>query len=863
MNRTPCVSRRIARDAFICAAALLGVTTEARADVTPPSVSRRVDAVYPPEALALGEGGAVALRITIDESGHVSGVEVVQSGGPAFDAAATGAVMQWKFEPAMRDGKPVKSRITVPFEFDPPPAVPQKVAQPTPAKPPEAAPQPAKTTPIAVARPLEVAPPEAKIPAAEEPVLEGVVDVNVRGHRNPPPRATSDFTLLREVLNAAPHKSAGDMLTSAPGVYVAQSEGEAVAQEIQLRGFDAEHGQDVELSAGPVPVNQPSHIHGQGYADMGFIIPEAVRAIRVTEGVYDPRQGDFAVAGSIHFDLGVVERGWQVKSTLGTFGTARELVLWAPRGMPEETFGAVAIKRSLGFGMNRGSMSGTGMGQLVWDAPLGFKATLHSAAYGSRAQLAGVIRYEDLNARRVNFYDSYPDPSANAQSALSTRAQSAVTLERAGTDGERTEFSLWLLFSTFRLRENFTGYLQRSQTHPEWVGRGDLIEQSNQDLAFGGRASQRSPRLTPFSWLSANFEAGTTFRTDLIEQKQNLLQAPQNETWDQRVDADIKGADLGVYLDADLRITRFLHIRGGPRADVLYYDVDDKLGNFIPSFQRQSHIVGYRRTALGMAFGPRGSVELTPFTWLSVQASYGEGYRSPQARLLEEGENAPFTKVRAGEVGFRLTPGGSDPFSLSAAAFMTLLSQDLAFDPAEGRLQPVGPTSRKGLASQLFVHPWNWLLVSLNATWVNATLDAPPPATADNPNPPYKRGQLLPYVPPLVVRGDLALQKDFSVTKNAPLVGRIGSGFSFLSPRPLPYGRFAEPVFLVDCSASLRTRHLELGMEIYNLLNHRYAAQEYSFVSNWATQEVPSLLPARHYSAGAPRTVMLVLGVHI
>jgi len=834
---------------------LLGLLCPLRAlaEVTPPALMERVDAVYPPDALALGEGANVVLRVTIDEGGKVSGVEVTQSGGPRFDAAATGAVMQWTFTPAQRDGKPVKSRITIPFTFEPPPVTVQKAVTPPPPRP----------APIAVARALEPAPQAAPPPPPVREAPADVVDVSVRGRRSPPPRATSDYVLNREVLTVAPHQGAAEMLMSAPGVYVAQAEGEAVAHEIQLRGFDAEHGQDIELTAGVVPVNLPSHIHGQGYADLNFIIPEVVRSVRVTEGVYDPRQGDFAVAGSIHFDLGVVERGWQIKTSLGTFGTARQLVLWAPAGMPEETFGAVVIKRSQGFGMNRGSMSGTGMGQMVWEAPLGFRATLHASAAGARAGLAGVLRYDDLNAGLVNFYDSYPDPTANAQNALSTRAQSAVTLERTSGDGARTEFSLWGLFSTFRLKENFTGYLQRSQQRPQWVGRGDLIEQYHQDLAGGARASHRTARIAPFSWLSAHFEGGTTLRVDIMEQQQNLVAAPQNETWDQRVDADIKGADIGLYLDADIRITRFLRLRGGPRVDVLYYDVDDKLGNFIPSVQRQTHIVGYRRTALGMAFGPRGSIEVTPFSWLGFQAAYGEGYRSPQARILEDGENAPYTKVRSGEVGFRLTPGGSDRFSLSGAAFVTLLSQDLAFDPGEGRLETVGPTSRKGLASQLLVHPWSWLLTSLSVTYVNATLDAPPPATAENPNPPYRRGQLLPYVPPLVVRGDVGLQKDFGMLRNSPLTARVGAGFSFLSPRPLPYGKLAEPVFLVDCSASLRTRNLEIGMEIFNLFNQRYAATEYSFVSNWATREVPSSLPARHFSAGSPRTVMLVLGVHI
>ncbi|MBM4360409.1 MAG: hypothetical protein FJ096_20065 [Deltaproteobacteria bacterium] len=64
------------------------------------------------------------------------------------------------------------------------------------------------------------------------------------------------------------------------------------------------------------------------------MIPEVVRTVRVTEGVVDPRQGDFAVAGSVDFGLGVTERGFRLRTTAGSFGTLRQLVLFAPEGEP-------------------------------------------------------------------------------------------------------------------------------------------------------------------------------------------------------------------------------------------------------------------------------------------------------------------------------------------------------------------------------------------------------------------------------------------------------------------------------------------------------------------------------------------------
>jgi iron complex outermembrane recepter protein len=812
-------------------------------EVAAPQVIESVKAMYPADALAAHTEANVWLLGTVSVEGRITDVKVTESGGPSFDQSAIEALRKWRFKPATRDGVPFEAVVRVPFRF-----VLAGHAHETPSQPP---PKPAEPD-------HHIAAPTPS-PEPPEPAEPGRYETKVRGAR-PAARGSSDFVLDREVLTAAPHQSAGDLLGSAPGVYIARPEGDAVAHQVFLRGFDAEHGQDIEFNVGAVPINQPAHIHGQGYADLNFIIPEVVRSLRVTEGVYDPRQGDFAVAGSVEFDLGVAQRGFQSHTSYGSFNTFRQLALWAPRGQPEETFAAVSFRRSDGFGQNRGSISGVGMGQYAFGSG-NLRGVAHVSAYGGRAGIAGVLRRDDIALGRVGFYDSYPDPSANAQSAFSLRAQASVNLEHRTAAGARTTFAVWLLLTDFRLRANYSGYTQRSRLNPEWVGRGDLIEQEHRDISLGAKLSHRSRRFEPRRWLSGTFEAGMNFRLDLIDQAQNLLAAPQNETWDKRVDASIRGADVGLYVDADWRISRYLRVRGGVRADVLTYDVDDRLGNFIPSFMRQTHLVGFRRTALGIAYGPRIAMELEPARPLTIMASYGEGYRSPNPRQLEEGENAPFAKVRSVEGGVKLRLF-ADRLTITAAGYGTFLSSDLAFDPGEGRLEKIGPTTRAGMVGYVVARPWPWAFLSVSITYVHATLDAPPPATADNPSPQFVAGQLLPYVPPIVLRADLGVNRDFVNIRGRPLSGRIGAGFTFLSPRPLPYGQQASPVALLDLSTALRWWFIELGVEVFNVIDSRFASVEYSFVSDWGTRDVPSMVPARHLSAGPPRTVMGTLGLH-
>lgn len=831
-----------------CVTSAATTTTRARAEgpaaaeVTPPVVITHVDAQYPPSARASRKHGDVTLALTVDTDGHVSKVDVLESGGADLDEAALVAARQWTFVPARRAGKALASRIRVPFHFAPPAAAPELVGPP--AQPNG---EPVLGAHGAVAD-------EATAAGATTSTVPAEVHVTARP--TPPIRGQSDFRLSRATLSATPHGSGADLLATAPGVYIAHPEGEAVAQRIYLRGFDAEHGQDVELRVSGIPMNQPSHIHGQGYADLNLVIPETVRSIRVIEGVYDPRQGDFAVAGSAEYDLGIEERRSRVKLSYGSFDTKRMVAVWAPEGQPEETFGAASFRQTDGFGNGtRGGISGGAVGQYRLGLPYDVSAIVHVGAYAARSNIAGVVRRDDLTAGRIGFYGAYPDASARAQSAGTSRTQVGITLDRrANEDGSRTSAAMWLYLASFRSRLNFTGYTERSRIEPTWVGRGDLIEQSNDDLGVGGSLSYRSARVQPIPNLHAQYELGTDVRTHRIQQAQNLLQAPQNETWDPRDDAEIKSTDVGVFGDLQVGLSRYVRLKGGARADLLFFDVDDKLGNFIPAFQKKNHVVGFRRTASGVAFGPRATLDGHPTKWLRVSASYGEGYRSPQARQLEEGEQAPFAKVKSYELGATVRDGGR--LSVSAVAYQTNLSYDLAFDPADGRLTRIGPTTRRGLVAYLLATPADGALVSFSATYVHATLDSPPLPTPENPSPPYVSGQSLPYVPPVLLRSDVAFTRAMGSVFGRALQWKAGYGTTFLSSRPLPYGQSSPPVFLVDATLGLRRDWLEFSVDAFNLLDARYADTEYAYVSNWQTSAVPSRVPARHITAGAPRALL-------
>src|SRR4029077_11255347 len=122
-----------------------------------------------------------------------------------------------------------------------------------------------------------------------------------------------------------------DYLKLAPGVLLTNEGSEAHADQVFLRGFDAREGQDVEFTVDGVPINESGNLHGNGYADTHFIIPELVSSLRVVEGPFDPRQGNYAVAGSADYQLGLEQRGLTGKLSGGSYGAQRYLFAYGPR----------------------------------------------------------------------------------------------------------------------------------------------------------------------------------------------------------------------------------------------------------------------------------------------------------------------------------------------------------------------------------------------------------------------------------------------------------------------------------------------------------------------------------------------------
>jgi hypothetical protein len=134
-----------------------------------------------------------------------------------------------------------------------------------------------------------------------------------------------------EQIARRPKLRPGELLEMVPGLIATQHSGAGKANQYFLRGFNLDHGTDFATSFEHMPINLPTHGHGQGYTDMNWVIPEFVKTVTYRKGPYYADAGDFSSAGAANLDYVRELPGVFVQGEGGTYGYGRGVVGWSPR----------------------------------------------------------------------------------------------------------------------------------------------------------------------------------------------------------------------------------------------------------------------------------------------------------------------------------------------------------------------------------------------------------------------------------------------------------------------------------------------------------------------------------------------------
>ncbi|MDP8256136.1 MAG: TonB-dependent receptor [Candidatus Alcyoniella australis] len=611
-----------------------------------------------------------------------------------------------------------------------------------------------------------------------------------------------------------PHQNPSDIVRLIPGVHVSQHTGGAKAYQYFLRGFDAEHGQDLAAYLDGIPLNEPSQVHGHGYLDLHFLIPETIAAIHIIKGPYDPEFGNFATAGAIDFKPRRSADHSSIGSTAGMYGTAKVLGTFGLSYDPYLASAAVQTEHTDGFtdpgwaDALRGNQSHTAL--------LGpWTLNLQSHHYGQRSAATDVIPDELIESGVVDRYGSLDE----SDRISSNRHLVGLTADyQLGLSELRLQ--PWYDYKRTTIWSNYTFYFY----NPE---RGDQQEMYDQRNVVGLNARySRLDQWGPTLWQTG---VGVQWRMDMV--RNVLANTVERERFNVINSLDFRENALGVWLREDLALTDWLRIVPGARFDLIGYSgegtQDERYFNIYTNMADTRQDVERDWDEYSYAISPKASLIVTPLRDWSIFVNYGEGFFSNTTGQMANEPQREIPKVRGGEVGSRVGLW-QRRISVALAAWFANKEQDLIFDPLTGLSMTKNETERRGLEAELRLSPLNWLYLATDFAWVDARYAETGERITNGPITLMTNG--LGWSHPLGLRGMLR--------------GR------YMGPRELDGEHWVDPYYVLDLVAGYDTPRWGLELAVDNLLD----AQWEDAVFYYTTRPEPNGedLTGLHFTPGTP-----------
>lgn len=446
-------------------------------------------------------------------------------------------------------------------------------------------------------------------------------EVLVKGDRA---YSTASSRAIREFdLNIRPIGTAQDMLQLAPGLVIAQHAGGGKAEQIFLRGFDADHGTDVAISTDGIPVNMVSHGHGQGYADLHFAIPELVESIDVFKGPYFARHGNFSTAGSVLFRTKDHIDGNMVKIEGGEFNTQKVTGLFQlpSGGEPQDAYFGAQFYNTDGpveseQDFQRSNLFGKFHTHLNDTSKLAFSVSSFSSAWDA----SGQIPQRAVDRGLISRFGSLDD----LEGGQTGRQNLNLIYTARGEDDSRFLIQPYFTRYNFKLFSNFTFFLDDA-------ANGDMIEQTDDRAILGLNTEYQFSR--SIRSMQSTTTIGGGFRSDDITV--TLWHSPDRQRLTQRVHSGIIERNLFLWAQEELIVNPKLRLQLGLRGDYFTFNVEDHLDTLADETVTLPHASGY---AQELMLNPKFNLVYTPLRALDVFVNFGTGFHSNDARDVVIGQ---------------------------------------------------------------------------------------------------------------------------------------------------------------------------------------------------------------------------------
>ena len=633
-------------------------------------------------------------------------------------------------------------------------------------------------------------------------------EVHVAANTPDPYKGISKIDIQLKGIN-----NAQEVLRMVPGLFIGQHAGGGKAEQIFLRGFDLDHGTDIAISVDGMPVNMVSHAHGQGYADLHFLIPELIENVHFKKGTYYPEKGNFTTTGAVDFRTMNTLPNNLIKVEGGQFNTFRGLGMLnlLPEKAKEKGQSAYIASEYMytnGYfdnpqDFNRFNVYGKYYGKLNSNNQLSFSAS----AFKSTWNASGQIPERAVAAGIVGFFGAIDPNEGGSTSRANANLQLTTTLRNGGLLKNNLYYSRY----HFELYSNFTFY-------KEDPVNGDQIRQKEARDLYGYSGSftkigyAGSKRITS--------ELGANLRFDATQNSELSRTRDRNITTEAIRLGAVSEANGGAYINETIIVNPRLTINGGLRYDLFLVQYKDKL---------QNDTIGKTSASI---LSPKLNFYYHVNDKTQFYLTSGKGFHSNDARVVvPQNGVAVLPPAYGSDLGAVFKPAKN--VLVNAALWYLWMQQEFVYVGDEGVVEPSGKSRRYGADVSVRYQPLSWLFLDADLNYAHGR-------SVDEP----KGENYLPLAPSFTTIGGITVK-----TKT----GLNGSlRYRHISNRPANAENtiIAKGYFITDAFINYAIKKIEIGLSIQNLFNVKWKETQFDTESRLKNELAP--VSEIHFTPGTP-----------
>lgn len=622
-------------------------------------------------------------------------------------------------------------------------------------------------------------------------------------------------TLTNVDILLRPTQSSQDILRIVPGLFIAQHAGGGKAEQIFLRGFDIDHGTDINLSVDGMPVNMVSHAHGQGYSDLHFVIPETVEKVNFQKGLYNADKGNFATAGFVEFQTKDALNKNSILLEAGQFDTYRLVglinLLGKNRQEKHRQSAYIATEYVGAAGYFKSPQNFTRlniMGKYHHFLDDQRILTVQVSTFNSQWDASGQIPKRAVQQNLITRWGAID----NTEGGATSRTQASVKLKQMMNNGAIWENQAYLIYYDFELYSNFTFFLNDPVN-------GDQIRQKENRNIFGYQTKYYLESALAGKTLSTQIGAG--IRRDDVRNNELSRTLERRVTLNNVALGNVLETNTFAFVNEILQVSPQFKLEAGVRIDHFDFEYTDALSS---NYQRQNETQAIVSPKLNLSY------EINPQIQLFAKAGYGFHSNDTRVVVAQKGTKI-LPKAWGTDVGLHFKP--FPKLLVSLTGWQIDLEQEFVYVGDEGVVEPSGETRRLGVDFSMRYQITPWLYADADVNWTHARSKHTPEGE-----------NLIPLAPAFTSIGG------FTVKTKSGWNGSLRYRLMDNRPANETNSIVAQGYFLLDANLTYTRPSFEISFSAQNLLNSVWNEAQFDTESRLQNEANP--VSEIHFTPGSP-----------